>query len=623
MYHHMSRPGASGSSAEGGRGTNRERILDRTGFDEGDLVARARLAGLPSVDERRTERVADLFAAVEVAEVGLVDRPESDAARPAWLREATGAIEPIRRRSVDRLEAAAAAGLGSGYDLEIAADGLRDGREVGEAGVRAATLVGAQSRLQAEVIDAVFDRLLSGLETDAGAPEAVDERVEAARADLLAATGAVNLDLQVALEGLASAQTGDVWRDALDEMLDPVIVIDEDEEIVVFNDAMEELTGVRETEAHDMALWEIFRTRETHGTTTTAIERVLETEEPIRELEIEFLNHHDERLTTVVSNAPIYDDGDLVGAVSVIRDVTEDRERERALAETHQQVTSEIEALATDQAEMAADIAETMADVEERAAEQVEMADEMQAELQDESASMEEVAASADEIAATAQEARDLVESGLEASAEAEETMDVVVETADDLVETATELTEWMDEIDDIVDVIGDVADQTNLLALNANIEAAHAGEEGDGFAVVANEVQSLANETKDHTSEIRSLIEDVQSQTTRTVEASEETSSRVGSASDDIGDVFDAFEDIARAVDEVAGGIDEIATANDERVRRLEDVVSMAEEFTEHAESALTAAKATGTLTDGQLESAERIVDEVESLAEEMESVT
>ena len=104
--------------------------------------------------------------------------------------------------------------------------------------------------------------------------------------------------------------SGGVWQAALEEMISPVIIIDENAEIILFNDAMEDLIGISEKEAKQMELWEMVRTDETHDSKTTALEKVLETEEPIRGLETKLLTHRDELLQVIVSNAPIYDRND-------------------------------------------------------------------------------------------------------------------------------------------------------------------------------------------------------------------------------------------------------------------------------------------------------------------------
>jgi hypothetical protein len=85
------------------------------------------------------------------------------------------------------------------------------------------------------------------------------------------------------------------------------------------------------------------------------------------------------------------------------------------------------------------------------------------------------------------------------------------------------ELSSAAGRIGDVVKLITAIAEQTNLLALNATIEAARAGEAGRGFAVVAAEVKTLATQTAKATHEIRTQIAGMQCATEESVAAIKE----------------------------------------------------------------------------------------------------
>ena len=450
-------------------------------------------------------------------------------------------------------------------------------------------------------------------------------------------------------------------------------VIDIEGAIRAWNHDMTALTGVDAEEARGrddigMLLYD--------STDDTMIEKVLAeptTADEVYGLTVEDESRHlyakEDRIADHSGNVeryakvtvmPVYDDGELVGAVEMVQDLTEERRQQEATEALVDEVSGTLQALTTgelgarasfDDTEFVDDrllgvvedvngMADNLQDVvrqddqqASRLADSVERAvsaadgiatnvddqNELLAESVDEmqtfSASMEEVAATAEQVDSAAETAREASNEGLAASEDAHTAATEVTELGEELVDSVTDLGERMDDIENVVEVISDVAEQTNLLALNANIEAARAGEAGDGFEVVADEVKNLADETRQHTEEITKSINDLQSQADSTITAAEESHQQIDTAGDQIDDVLTAFEDIAAAVDQAADGIAEVSRATDDQAATVEELTSTLEEARDHASETDAAAENIVAATDEQTDAIAELEDRVHRL--------
>ncbi|MGV8109662.1 methyl-accepting chemotaxis protein [Methanospirillum sp.] len=128
--------------------------------------------------------------------------------------------------------------------------------------------------------------------------------------------------------------------------------------------------------------------------------------------------------------------------------------------------------------------------------------------------------------------------------------------------EQITGLNEQMAEIDKIVRLISDISSQTNLLALNAAIEAARAGEHGRGFAVVAQEVKNLAGQSKIATAQIEDLIRAIQTKSADTVTSIEAAYTEIQEGIASVNKTIEALSSITSQVTEISDGISQVTNA-------------------------------------------------------------
>jgi len=232
-------------------------------------------------------------------------------------------------------------------------------------------------------------------------------------------------------------------------MPNPIYVIDADGQQLLMNEAMEELIGLPRDQAAELELFELMRTDETHDTETTFLDVALADEEPINDREVQILTHDDEHRDVVVSVAPLYDgDDELMGGIAGFEDVTELRDKERALNETQERVAAELGDLAVQQEEKTEAAAETAETIRSSATEQAEKLEDVTEELHSFSAQMEEVAAKTDEISQAAEQATSAVAEGRDASEQAQSATESVVNQTTDLVETVDELASRMDDVE-------------------------------------------------------------------------------------------------------------------------------------------------------------------------------
>ncbi len=387
------------------------------------------------------------------------------------------------------------------------------------------------------------------------------------------------------LDALAGDAAG--WQPLTEQFFadypEPLFVVDDDGTIVLWNDAVAEMTGLPREQAVGVPAIEVFGTE---GEDETLADVVMRVGEPIREDDVRSAEMGGRELHAQASATPLHDPEDgVVGAVEVLTLVTDVVEQRQRVERVQRTLSEEVEGAVEELRAASDNVAQSSADIEELAAGQADDLDEVAGEVSTFSATVEEVAASVDEVR---EQSEDAVERARESREAAEHVLDAVdefAETAEVVEGNTDELRENLDEIDRVVDVITDIAEQTNMLALNANIEAARAGEAGSGFAVVADEVKDLAEQSQSEVEEIETLVAAIQ-------EDSRETTESVAEATDLVEDAREAAEALVEnqraietAVRETTEGMDEIANATDDQAASAEEIATVVDDVAERAD--------------------------------------
>jgi methyl-accepting chemotaxis protein len=336
----------------------------------------------------------------------------------------------------------------------------------------------------------------------------------------------------------------------------PTFVLDAQGKVMIWNEAMERLTSVREaavlgTREHWRGFYPtarpcladlVFGSEGDSGKLYENIGNAARGKAMSAENWVELSGR---RRYVVIDASPILDDsGAMMGVVETIRDITEQKEAQAALeslnlsqAETFNtivgQVGAALERLARGDLTVRVDqplpgvdklrvdfnaaveslaatlnaIGETSKLVGAKGEEIAASADALAQRTETQAAGLEQSSAAMGQITATvrktAEGATHAQRVAREASCEAQQSSEVVEKA----VRAMGEIENFSQQISQIVGVIDEIAFQTNLLALNAGVEAARAGDSGRGFAVVAAEVRALAQRSAQAAREIKSLI--------------------------------------------------------------------------------------------------------------------
>jgi len=363
----------------------------------------------------------------------------------------------------------------------------------------------------------------------------------------------------------------------------PCLVTDRQQRTSFVNDPMLRLVECTDR-AEDLTGKDVSNvfSRDKHLREMTA--KAMDTRSAVTNLETEAVTGRGRDLHVLASVSPLYDlDGNLLGAFTLLQDITQLKEQEKAISLSHTKLT--------ESAAQAEGIANTVMETLALLTEHVEAAgegSELQRDRSTQAATaMDQVNASILEVARNAQEAahhagnsREKAQGGADVVGQAVRAITEVAGMATSLKGDMGKLGDQAQAIGNIINVINDIADQTNLLALNAAIEAARAGEAGRGFAVVADEVRKLAEKTMTATKEVGQAIQAIQASTDGNVKGMERAVSAVNQATELASTSGNALKEIVDLVDATSDMVQGIASASEQQSASSEQIGRSVEEI-------------------------------------------